>query len=92
MLLVLSYKPGHFVYGAVYYADLEMAKAAARSKAAKKNERRKAKKDTVSDVTASLATTRCSSTSATFWKGVPACLVCQRKADTQIRTLAPPRY
>lgn len=40
-------------------AELEMAKAAARSKAAKKNERRKAKKDAVADVTASLASARC---------------------------------
>ncbi|KAK9826132.1 hypothetical protein WJX81_007353 [Elliptochloris bilobata] len=40
--------------------ELEMAKAAARSKAAKKNERRKAKKDTVEDVTAGLASTRLS--------------------------------
>ncbi len=79
------------LFGAMDYADLELAKAAARSKAAKKNERRKAKKDAVSGVTAGLATTRCSSTSATFGKKVPACLVCQRKAATQIRTLAPPR-
>ena len=40
-------------------AELELAKAAVRSKAAKKNERRKAKKDTVGDVTASLASARC---------------------------------
>jgi len=39
-------------------AELEMAKAAARSKAAKKNDKRKAKKDAVADMTAGLASVR----------------------------------